>query len=72
MAKNIPSCDAPGSLHLRTLALLKADKRDHVTISTETKVPYHWLKKFMEGKHSGSVNRVQFLYEQLSGKKLSV
>lgn len=61
------------SLHARTLALLKKSPHTLPTIYKETGLPYYWLKKFAGSKIADpSVNRVQRLYEYLSGTKLNV
>jgi len=61
--------DLPGSLMMKTIALL--DGRDLLLIYKDTGIPFYWLKTFRAGKtQSPSVNRVQALYEYLSGSKL--
>lgn len=61
--------DQPGSLMLTTLALLKG--KDLFQIYSQTKIPFYWLKKFNAGEFlNPSANRVQALYEHLSGTKL--
>lgn len=63
----------PFSLLKRTLELLKEDSRSLIEIYTATGIPYYWLKKFSAGEFANpSVNRVQFLYEFLSGQQLEV
>jgi hypothetical protein len=45
--------------------------RDLLEVYTATRLPYHWLRKFSAGAYANpSVNRVQFLYEHLTGTKL--
>lgn len=62
-----------GSLHDRTLLLLKESGATLPEIYKETHLPYYWLKKFSSGEiRDPSVNRVQRLYEFLSGKRLEV
>lgn len=62
-----------GSLHRRTLELLKASKKSLPVIYKESDLPYWWLKKFSSGEIANpSVNRVQELYEYLTSTKLSV
>jgi hypothetical protein len=42
-------------------------------VHKESGLPFFWLLDFKRGRTDGaSVNRVQFLYEHLSGKKLKV
>ena len=62
-----------GSLHSRTLDLLKQSGVPLPEIYKETHLPYYWLKKFSSGEiRDPSVNRVQRLYEFLAGRKLEV
>jgi len=62
-----------GSLHSRTLDLLKQSGVPLPEIYKETQLPYYWLKKFRSGEiKDPSVNRVQRLYEYLAGRKLEV
>jgi len=54
-----------------TIALLKQDDRSLPQVTRETKIPLSWLKKFIANDFKNpSVNRVQYLYEFLSGKNL--
>lgn len=69
--KNLP-CDEPGSLLIKTRELLKKDKRSALDIHKESGVPFWWLNDFLRGRDGSDVNRIQFLYEFLSGKKLKV
>lgn len=63
--------DQQGSLMAKTIDLLKKDKRTLLEVYEETRIPYHWLRKFVAGGFSNpSVNRVQFLYEYLTGETL--
>lgn len=65
------SCDEPGSLLIKTRTLLKTDGRTLLDIHKDTGLPYYWLQDFKSQRTDGSdVNRVQALYEYLSGKKL--
>ena len=64
-------CDQPQSLVTTTLDLLRADTRSLATISLQAQMPYFWLDSFNKGKmRSPGINRVQYLYEFLTGKKL--
>lgn len=66
-----PACDQPGSLIEATRHLLKRDERTHEQLSKELNVPFHWLRSFMAGEiEAPSVNRVQYIYEKLSGSRL--
>lgn len=69
MSKKGEAFDQPRSLMLKTIELLK--KRDLFEVYAETKISFYWLRKFiaLEFKNP-SVNRVQYLYEHLSGSKL--
>ena len=65
--------DKPSTLMVETLKLLKADERKLAELadSTQTGISYYWLKKFSANEFANpSVNRVQFLYEFLSGNKI--
>lgn len=63
--------DEPGSLMEKTLALIKKDERSVLELYRDTGLPFYWLKKLAAGKFANpSVNRVQYLYEYLSGKKI--
>jgi len=63
--------DAPGPLMRRTRELLNASEKGLLDIFTETGLPFYWLRKFKNGEFvNPSVNRVQYLYEYLSGKPL--
>lgn len=64
-----------GKLHARTLELLKARARTVTlkSISEETGLEEFWLSKFQnETINDPSVNRIETLYEHLSGKSLEV
>lgn len=64
--------DTPGTLMQRALELLKK-RGDLMGVYDETKISFYWLRKFAAGDFKNpSVNRVQFLYEHLSGKKLDI
>lgn len=65
--------DDQGTLHKKTEKLLRDDGRSMPEIFKATGVPYYWLVNFAAGSYKNpSVNRVQFLYEKLTGKKLNV
>lgn len=70
MAKNKP-CDAPSTLNKKTLQLVLDEPKGLLAVAVKTQVPIWWLRKFAAGKiQSPSVNRVQFVYEKLSGSKI--
>lgn len=59
----------PGTLLQKTCELIA--EVDMLSISAETGLSYHWLMKVKGGNVSDpSVNKIQFLYEHLSKKKL--
>lgn len=62
-----------GSLLRMTLMLMKRPQRQKTLpeISVDTGLPFYWLRKFAsEEIDDPSVNKVQVLYEYLSGSKL--
>jgi hypothetical protein len=65
------SCDEMGSLLRETLKLINERSDGLLHIANETGVPFYWLRKFTYNEiPSPSVNRVQYLYEKLSGRTL--
>jgi len=47
--------------------------RNPADVCRDTGLPYHWLVHFKNGRYKNpSVNRVQVLYEHLSGKELEL
>ena len=63
--------DQGGSLMVTTRALLK--DKDLLAIYDATGLSFYWLRKFMRGDiPNPSVNRVQYLYEHLSGNPLAL
>ena len=61
--------DTSKNLMQETLALVKG--QDLLTIYNATGLSFYWLRKFQAGEiKDPSVNRVQRLYEYLSGKRL--
>lgn len=70
---NRKSFDAPGTLMLKTLELLKKDSRNLSDISIDTGISFFWLQRFSTcSMKNPSVNRVQYLYEQLAKTLLTV
>lgn len=62
-----------GSLVERTIELLNKTELTLPEVYRETGVPFYWLRKFKQRDVIfPSANRVQVLYEFLSGKKLVV
>lgn len=60
-----------GSLMTETLRLLKERSQTLPNITAATKIPFYWLRKFIGGEiKDPGVNRIQALYEYLSGRKL--
>lgn len=63
--------DKPGTLMQRTRALLK--QADVVEVHIATRLPFYWLRNFQAGANNNpSVNRVQCLYEHLTGKEMDL
>lgn len=53
--------------------LLSEKEADWMEVYRDTGIPFYWLRKFKRGVFKNpSVNRVQFLYEHLSGRKLAL
>ena len=70
MALKEGTFDQPGTLMARTLELLK--ERKVLDVYEATRLPWYWLNQFKSGKvKNPSVNRVQFLFEYLSGEKIN-
>lgn len=64
-------CDGPGTLATKTRELVNAEPRGLLSVAQKTGVPFYWLRKFAAGKiPNPSVNRVQYLFEKLTAKKL--
>jgi len=69
LSKKSMDCDQPGSLMLRTIDLLS--RADMEEVSLKTGFTVNWLRKFKYRVFlNPSVNRVQALYEYLTGTKL--
>lgn len=67
MSKPVEQC----SLMIESLRLIRSCGKSLALISVDTGLPFWWLRKF-HGKEirDPSVNRVQLLYEYLTGTKL--
>lgn len=64
-------CDKPGSLIIATRKLLERDPRSRHQLALDLGVPFYWLNVFIQGAiEAPSVNRVQYIYEKLSGQKV--
>lgn len=66
------SSEQPGNLLIKTRALLKKAKVNNEleTIAHKTDIPFLWLNKIADDHiDNPSVNRIQRVYEHLSGKK---
>ena len=64
-------CDRPQSFLRTVQKLVREDKRTTEAICRDLQLPVSWFNQFKYGKiDSPSVNRMQFIYEKLSGKKL--
>lgn len=68
--------DKPGPLMEATRELLKTKAPKEVDlfdVHRQTGLPFFWLRKFAAGTFKNpSVNRVQFLYENLTGNPLII
>lgn len=66
--------DQPSGLMLVVMDHLKQRRdKDLLIVWRETGVPYFWLRKLASGRiPNPGVNRVQFLYEYFTGKKLEL
>lgn len=65
--------DTNASLHKRTLELLRKDETPLATLAIKVGLPFYWLKAYKSGAICDpSVNRVQRLYEHLTGKRIAV
>ncbi len=62
----------PGSLYRRMMRLLKDDPRTSEEIARILDLPQGWLAQLRNGDiPKPGVHRAQFIYEKLSGKKLT-
>ena len=63
--------DERNTLHTATIVLLKKDKRTLRILSQAMGVPFYWLKKLSADEiNAPNVNRIQYVYEFLSKKRL--
>lgn len=66
-----PDVDAPGSLYEATLKLVNKDPKGLLSVQVRTGVPLYWLRKFAADKiPKPNVNRMQLIFEKLSGRKI--
>jgi hypothetical protein len=71
MANN--NFDKPGKLMSKTRELLRNDSRSIAKISIDTGITFFWLQRVSaDMMKNPSVNRVEYLYEQLSGQTLKL
>lgn len=57
----------------KTLQLLKETNTPIETITQDTKLTFYWLTRFRRNEFKDpGVNKVELLYEYLTGKNLSV
>jgi hypothetical protein len=62
-----------GTLVEKTLELLNADGVEPLRVYAETGIGFHWLTQLRGGRiKNPSADRIQALYEHLSGKVLDV
>ncbi len=67
------SAQSPNSLVKKTRELLHADTRSLPEIYTASGISFYWLRRFKSGNmRNPPADRVQHLYEFLSGKKLAL
>lgn len=72
MKKKKPQSTARETLLARTRKLLRESDQSHLQIYKATGLTPFWLSSIATGKVADpSVNRIQALYEFLSGKELS-
>lgn len=65
--------DRPGSLVQKVITLIKEDERSLRQLSEDSDLPLGWIKQVYYGPiRNPSANRVQYLYEFMSNKKLEV
>ena len=68
--------DSPGSFMQFTQALVMERTKttqDIMRLAVELDIPYYWLRKFRDATiPNPSVNRVQYIYEKLTGKTLAI
>jgi hypothetical protein len=66
--------DQQSTLLKRVVELLQSKRdKDYMEIWRDTGIPYFWIRKIACGDiKAPNVNRIQFLYEHLTGKKLEV
>lgn len=63
--------DQRGALHDATITALKADKRTLRMVGQATGISYYWLKKLSADEiNAPNVNRMQYLFEFLTKKRL--
>lgn len=66
--------DKQAPLLAKVVELLAAKRdKDYMILWSETGIPYFWIRKIANGEiKNPGVNRIQYLYEHLTGKKLEV
>ncbi len=63
--------DEPGAFLKTIRKLLDEDPRDYVFLASDIRVPAVWLMKIMNGEiKNPGLNRMEYVYGQLTGKKL--
>lgn len=63
--------DQRGALHTATITALKEDRRTLRMVGQATGIPYYWLKKLSANEiNAPNVNRMQYLFEFLTKKKI--
>lgn len=73
MKRTLKKCDSIKALDIKTRVLIRNHPLNLPQLARALEVPYVWLKKYASGAISGAnVNRVQHVYEKLTGTKLNV
>ncbi len=63
--------DKPGAFLATVRKLINENERPYVLLAGDLKVPAIWLKKVADGDiENPGLNRIEYVYEQLTGKKL--
>lgn len=63
--------DQPMTFMQATIDLIEKDGRTDLELYRATGIPHHWIANLRKGNClNPSVNRVQYLFEYLSGRKL--
>lgn len=73
MPNEILYCDRQGELNRKTYLLLVQCEAPLSIVAINSGIPIYWLRKFAAKKiPNPGVDRIQYLFEHLSGRKLNV